>query len=491
MTERDSLLAIDVGTTSTRAIVFSPTGEVLALAQRELALACPQQGWVEQNPREIWEATRHCCRQVLEQCDAMPLCIGITNQRETAILWDRTSGEALYPAISWQDRRTSGLCARLKEEGREDAVAAKTGLLLDPYFSATKLAWMLEHCPGARERAEKGELAFGTPDTWVLWHLTAGKVHATDISNASRTLLFNVVEQRWDEQLLSLFGVPAGILPEVRDNVCAFGTSAADVLGAPLPVGGMAGDQQAALIGQGCLQPGMIKSTYGTGCFALMNIGTQFRRSRHRLLTTVGYRVGGSTSYALEGSIFCAGAAVQWLRDGLKVIASAPESEGLALSVPDSNGVYFVPAFTGLGAPWWRPDLRAMICGIGRESTRAHVVRAALEAQGYQTLDLIQAMQEDGGHAAGVIRADGGLTANAFVCQFLADMVQRAIEVPRVAESTAWGAAMLAGVHAGVFSGLEDAAGHWRLARRYEPGLAPEKRDALYAGWRAAVRMLL
>ena len=368
-------------------------------------------------------------------------------------------------------------------------MGAKTGLLLDPYFSATKIAWILDNVRGARARAERGELAFGTVDSFLLWRLTGGKVHATDATNAARTMLFNIVEQEWDGDLLQRFNVPRSLLPEVKDNVAAFGVT--ELFGPKLTVGGMAGDQQAALIGQACFERGMVKSTYGTGCFALMNIGETFRESQNQLLTTPAYRLDGRTTYAIEGAIFAAGAAVQWLRDGLGLLEHAAQSEALATSVEDNNGVYFVPAFTGLGAPHWRPEARGLIACLSRESTGAHIARAALEASAYQTLDLMAAMEGDGGHKPAVIRADGGLTANEFVCRFLADMLERPVEIPHVTETTAWGAACLAGLQAGVFDGPEDIARTWEAARRYEPSMTPEKRQELYAGWKNAVKMLL
>jgi glycerol kinase len=480
-----TLLAIDQGTTSSRAILFSAVGDVLDVAQKELTLHYPHKGWVEQDAVDIWKDTRACCSRVLEKCEAPPAAIGITNQRETTIVWDRETGEPVYNAIVWQDRRTANLCADLKAQGHEEAIAAKTGLLLDPYFSASKIAWILDNVDGVRARAEARALAFGTVDCYLLWKLTGGAVHATDITNASRTMLYNIVEQKWDEELLELFNIPASLLPEVRDNVSDFGSFEG------VPIAGMAGDQQAALIGQGCLKPGMVKSTYGTGAFALMNIGGDFKRSENRLLTTVAYRVNGEIAYAIEGSIFVAGAAVQWLRDGLGLFEDAQESEALATSVADNNEVYFVPAFAGLGAPYWRPDARALITGLSRESGAAHIVRAALEAQGYQTLDLMSAMERDGGYEAAVLRVDGGLVANGFVCQFLADMVQKPVEVPKVTEATAWGAAMLAGAGVGVFEGVEAACAGWRAEKTYVPQMGAAAREGLCNGWKEAVGMLL
>ncbi|MGH1398906.1 MAG: glycerol kinase GlpK [Alphaproteobacteria bacterium] len=486
------LLAIDQGTTSSRAVLFDVRGGVVDVAQKELTLHTPNKGWVEQDPRDIWQGTLWCLQEIAARNDVTAIAgCGITNQRETTIVWDRKTGEPVYNAIVWQDRRTADICAALKEQGCEEAIAAKTGLLLDPYFSATKIAWILENVDGAREQAEAGELAFGTVECYLLWHLTGGKMHVSDASNASRTMLFNIEVQDWDDDLLALFDIPRSILPEVRDNVADFGAIDAQHFGAAMPIGGMVGDQQAALIGQGCFERGMVKSTYGTGCFALMNVGEVFKPSQNRLLTTVGYRLGGQVTYAIEGSIFIAGAAVQWLRDNLGVIENAAQSEALARSVPDNNDVYFVPAFTGLGAPYWRPDARAMICGLSRESRKAHIARAALEAQGFQTRDLMDAMAKDSGFPVDVIRADGGLVANGFMCQFLADMVGARIDVPRVHEATAWGAAALAGMQAGVFDGLGDIAALWDCEKAYQPEMQDDDRAALYEGWTRAVGMLL
>ncbi len=481
-----TLLAIDQGTTSSRAILFSSAGDVLDIQQKELTLYYPQKGWVEQNPQDIWNDTKICCEKILAQYEVPPVAIGITNQRETTIIWDRETGEPVYNAIVWQDRRTADLCAALKAQGYEQRVSAKTGLLLDPYFSASKVTWILDNVAGVRERAEAGELAFGTIDAFLLWKLTNGTVHATDITNASRTMLYNVIAQEWDEELLALFEIPVSLLPEVRDNVSDFGAAFGGI-----PIGGMAGDQHAALIGQGCLKPGMVKSTYGTGCFALMNIGEEFKVSQNHLLTTVAYRIRGEITYAVEGSIFVAGAAIQWLRDGLGLFENAAESEALATSVSDNNDVYFVPAFTGLGAPYWRPDARACITGLSRESTKAHITRAALEAQAYQTLDLMTAMEKDSSHHVDVMRVDGGLVANKFVCQFLTDMVQKPVEVPKVTEATAWGAAILAGVQVGVFESLEVVSDRWQADKRYTPQMEQTQHKKLFEGWGNAVSMLL
>lgn len=487
-----ALLAIDQGTTSSRAILFSQQGEILSLRQKELTLHYPHKGWVEQNPEDIWNDTLWACREVLAEARAKNIRVaaaGITNQRETTILWNRKTGKPVYNAIVWQDRRTAERCIALKK--KEPLISKKTGLLLDPYFSATKIEWILENVPHARELAAKGDLAFGTVDCWLLWNLTEGKVHATDATNASRSMLYNVIEQKWDDELLKIFDIPRSVLPEVHDNVHAFGVVKKEFFGEEIAIGGMAGDQQAALIGQACFNVGMVKSTYGTGCFALINIGQKFRPSKNRLLTTIAYRIGGQTSYAIEGSIFVAGAAIQWLRDGLKVLKKSAESEELARSVSDSNGIYFVPAFTGLGAPYWRPDARAAIMGLTRESNAAHIVRAALEAQAFQTQDLMHAMEKDSGEEVSVLRADGGLVANCFVCQFLADILNKPVEIPHVTETTAWGAACLAGLQSGVFKGFDDISAHWHAHQRYEPQMPADKRRELYAGWQEAVSMLL
>lgn len=501
-----TILAIDQGTTSSRAILFSPSGEILDVQQKELELFFPKKGWVEQNSEAIWRDTLECCTQIIQaaahqatvhQATAQntalksPSAIGITNQRETTIIWDRKTGEPIYNAIVWQDRRTAEQCISLKEQGHEPTITNKTGLLLDPYFSATKIAWILDNVSGARVRAEAGELAFGTVDSYLLWKLTDGAVHATDVTNASRTMLYNIVEQKWDEELLALFNIPAAVLPEVKDNITLFGKTSKNILGAEIPIGGIAGDQQAALIGQGCFSPGMAKSTYGTGCFALMNIGNVFKPSKNRLLTTAAYRINGEMTYAIEGSIFVAGAAIQWLRDGLGLFADASETEAIANSVTDNNEVYFVPAFTGLGAPYWRPDAKALIMGLSRESNQAHIVRAALEAQAYQTLDLMEAMEIDSGYRSEVLRVDGGLVANEFVCQFLADMLNINIERPKVTETTAWGAAVLAGVQVGLFDGVTEVADTWQAEKGFGPQMSEFDRQRLYMGWRQAINMLV
>ncbi len=485
------ILAIDQGTTSSRAILFSKAGDIAAVSQKELTLHYPNKGWVEQDANDIWADTLSCCRDVTGHAGLHPIAgIGITNQRETTVIWDRKTGKPVYNAIVWQDRRTADYCAKLKGQGHEAAVAAKTGLLLDPYFSATKINWILDNVEGVRARAEQGDLAFGTIDCFLLWHLTGGKVHATDATNAARTMLYNIVTQKWDDDLLKLFDIPRSLLPAVKDNAAAFGETLPELLGKSYTIGGMAGDQQAALIGQCCFDHGMVKSTYGTGCFALMNIGGDFKQSQNRLLTTTAYRLDGKTTYAIEGAIFVAGAAIQWLRDNLGILKDAAESETLACSVPDNNGVYFVPAFTGLGAPYWNPHARASISGLSRESTKAHIARAALEAQAYQTLDLMDAMAKDGGHDPKTIRADGGLVSNGFMCQFLADMIGKPVEVPRVHETTALGAAYLAGLQCGVYQGFEDLTRNWTLEKHYDPAMDAASRNDLYTGWKRAVSAL-
>lgn len=484
------ILAIDQGTTSSRAMIFDAQGRPQAIAQRELPQHYPASGCVEHDPQFIWSDTLAVCRRALEQAglNAGDLAgIGITNQRETTLLWERASGRTLAPAIVWQDRRTAEHCRRLAAAGHGQLVQERTGLLLDPYFSATKLAWLLENVPGARARAQAGELAFGTVDSYLLFRLTGGRVHATDATNASRTLLFDIHQQRWDPELLDLFGVPAALLPEVLDNAADYGHTAPGLLGEAVPILGLAGDQQAALVGQACFAPGMIKSTYGTGCFALLNTGAQAPVSRNRLLATVAYRLEGKVCYALEGSIFVAGAALQWLRDGLGLIQDAAQSADHARAVPDCGGVYLVPAFTGLGAPYWDPDARGAILGLGRETSKSQVVRAALEAQAYQTRDLMQAMADDAGQELSVLRVDGGMVNNDWLCQFLADITGLVVERPEVPETTALGAAFLAGLRAGLYPSLEHIAAVWRADRVFEPSMPVKRREELYSGWLQAV----
>jgi glycerol kinase len=488
----DHVLAIDQGTTSTRAILFDAGARAVAVAQRELEQHYPQRGWVEHDSEQIWQGTLAVAGEVLGQTHVRRVAaIGITNQRETIVIWDRVTGKPIHRAIVWQDRRTADECARLKDEGAEPLVQSKTGLLLDPYFSATKLAWILDHVPGARKRAERGELAAGTIDCFLLWRLTGGAVHGTDVTNASRTSLLDIRRGSWDADLCRLFRVPEPLLPEVRDNSGLFGTTAPGLFDAELPIAGMAGDQQAALFGQACFHEGMIKSTYGTGCFMLVNTGSEPVASQHRLLTTPAYRLTGKTTYALEGSIFVAGAAVKWLRDGLGVIADAAETHGMATRVPDSHGVIMVPAFVGLGAPHWDPDARGAVFGLTLDATGAHLARAALEAVAYQTLDLIDAMAKDFGSTVEAVRIDGGMAANAWLGQFLADVLQVPVERPQNLETTALGAAFLAGLATGVWDDLPALERTWKQRDCFTPVMAPERRERLIAGWRDAVARTL
>lgn len=485
------LLAIDQGTTSSRAIVFDAAGRVLAQAQQEFRQYFPGDGWVEHDGEEIWQSVLAVCRAALRQAglEARQIAaIGITNQRETTLVWDAATGMPIHPAIVWQDRRTAAECAALRAAGHEPRVAAKTGLLLDPYFSATKLRWILDRVPGARERAARGELRFGTVDSFLLWRLTGGRVHRTDASNAARTLLFDIHRQRWDAELLALFDIPPSLLPEVLDCAAEFGASDPALFGAAIPIRGMAGDQQAALFGQACFAPGMLKSTYGTGCFMIRNTGATPLVSRHRLLTTVGYRLQGETTYALEGSIFVAGAALQWLRDGIRLIEHASDSEALAEQTDMASGVYLVPAFTGLGAPWWDPQARGAILGLTRDTGIKEIVTAGLQAVCYQSRDLLEAMRLDGAGALTALRVDGGMVANNWLMQFLADILGVAVERPQVIETTALGVASLAGLQSGVYQGLDELTARWQASRRFLPGMAEEHRQALYAGWQDAVR---
>ena len=491
MPDSPLLLTIDQGTTSSRAIVFDASGAIRTAARRELTQHYPAGGWVEHDPEEIWSATLTVTREALAAAGGAVVAIGITNQRETTVVWDRATGAPVHRAIVWQDRRTAAHCRRLREAGHEAAVSATTGLLLDPYFSATKLAWILEHVEGARERAAAGRLAFGTIDTFLIWRLTGGTVHATDATNASRTMLFDIHAQRWNDTLLQLFDVPRSVLPEVLDSAADFGATSMDVLGHAIPISGVAGDQQAATFGQACFAPGLVKSTYGTGCFAVMNTGAEAVRSRHRLLTTVAWRLQGEPTFALEGSIFVAGAAVQWLRDGLRIIDDARETETLAADVPDSGGVYLVPAFTGLGAPHWNPDARGAIYGLTRDTGPAHLARAALESVCLQTRDLMAAMEADGETAIDRIRVDGGMVENAWLLQALADIVDVAVERPRVIETTALGAAWLAGLQAGVFRSIDDVGERWRRDAELTPRMPDRERARLVRGWASAVARTL
>jgi glycerol kinase len=483
------LLAIDQGTTSSRAIVFDKKGRKLGVAQQELPQSFPQPGWVEHNPERIWKDTVATVRGALRKArtGARELAgLGITNQRETTIVWDRKTGKPVYPAIVWQDRRTADFCKQHGGAERERWLADRTGLLLDPYFSGTKIRWILDNVKGARDQAERGELAFGTVDSWLLWKLTGGRVHATDATNASRTLLFNIRTQQWDDELLKFLGVPRSLLPEVRDSAAEYGTTDKKLFGAEVPIRGIAGDQQAATVGQACFAKGMSKSTYGTGCFLVLNTGSELKLSRNKLLSTVAYRLNGEVTYAMEGSIFIAGAAVQWLRDAVHLIKRAGETEKIARSIADTRGVYLVPAFTGLGAPYWDPEARGAIFGLTRDAGLAHIVRAALESVCYQTRDLLAAMAQDA-VAPTELRVDGGMVVNNWVTQALADLLQVPVLRPRTVETTALGAAFLAGLQAGVYGSLEDISKLWQVDRRFKPKLARAKADAQYAGWQKAV----
>ena len=493
MAKATHILAVDQGTTSTRAIVFDAQARPVAVAQREFAQHYPQRGWVEHDPEDIWQDTLAAMREALAAAGlaaADIAAIGIANQRETVVVWDRATGEPVHRAIVWQDRRTAEACERLRADGAEALVRVRTGLLLDPYFSGTKLAWILDNVSGARARAERGELAFGTIDSFLLWRLTGGRVHATDATNAGRTMLFDIHAQRWDADLLALLRIPDALLPEVRDNSGVFGHTAPGLLDASIPIGGMAGDQQAALFGQGCLVPGMAKATYGTGCFVLLNTGEAVA-SHNRLLTTPAYRLGGKTSYALEGSIFVAGAAVKWLRDGIGVIAHAAQTGDMAAGVSGNHGVYMVPGFVGLGAPHWDPAARGLICGLTLDSTAAHLARAALESVAYQTHDLARAMIADGARELAALRVDGGMAANDWFCQFLADVLDVPVDRPAVVETTALGAALLAGLAVGVWRDLDALAALRSRDRRFTPAMTAEARGPLLAGWRDALRRTL
>ncbi len=488
------VLAIDQGTTSTRSIVFDDQGRTVSIARRELQQHYPASGWVEHDAEDIWRDTLATAREAIEQSGLGAggiAAIGITNQRETAVVWERSTGRPIHRAIVWQDRRTADTCARLKSDGAEELVRQRTGLLLDPYFSGTKVSWLLDQVAGARARAERGELAFGTIDSFLLWRLTGGRVHATDVTNASRTMLFDIHRGQWDEELLRLTRLPRALLPEVKDSSAIYGETAAGLFDRAIPIGGVAGDQQAALIGQACFEPGMAKSTYGTGCFMLLNTGDTPVLSQNRLLTTPAYRIGGRTTYAMEGSIFVAGAAIKWLRDGLEIIEDPAETAALAMQVPDSHGVYMVPAFVGLGAPHWVPDARALICGLTLDATGAHLVRAALESVAFQTLDLATAMASDGAQRAASIRVDGGMAANDWFCQFLADVLNAPVAKPAQLETTALGAAFLAGLATGVWADLKAVAATCTTSATYTPDMAPARRAELVAGWKTALRRTL
>jgi glycerol kinase len=487
-----NILAIDQGTTSSRAILFDGQMRIAATAQEEFDQHYPASGWVEHDPADLWATTAGTCREVIERGGirtADIAAIGITNQRETTIVWDRRTGEPVHRAIVWQDRRTADTCRRLREAGHEAMITERTGLLLDPYFSGTKLAWILDNVEGARARAERGELLFGTVDCYLIWKLTGGAVHATDATNAARTLLYDIRKGRWSTTICDLLDIPSAMLPEVRDSAADFGATRADLFGREIPIRGVAGDQQAATVGQACFAPGMMKSTYGTGCFALMNTGATPVTSNNRLLTTIAYQLDGQPTYALEGSIFVAGAVVQWLRDGLRVIREAAETQPLAERADPGQDVILVPAFTGLGAPYWQADCRGAVFGLTRNSGPAELARAALESVGYQTRDLLEAMAADWSaeRAGEVLRVDGGMSASDWAMQFLADILGAQVDRPRVLETTALGAAWLAGMQAEVYPDRDGFAKAWALERRFEPAMDSATRAAKYDGWKRAV----
>jgi glycerol kinase len=485
------ILALDQGTTSSRAILFDEAGHIVSTAQKEYPQIYPQPGWVEHNPNDIWSTQIGVASETLARAGvgARDLAaVGVTNQRETTMIWDRRTGQPIYNAIVWQCRRTAPLCETLKQEGRAPDIRARTGLVIDAYFSGTKVAWILDHVPGSRERARRGELAFGTVDTWLLWNLTAGQVHATDVSNASRTMLFNIHTCDWDDTLLERLDIPRELLPAVLASSALYGETDAALFGAAVPIGGVAGDQQAATFGQACFTPGMVKNTYGTGCFMLMNTGDRAVESPGGLLTTIGWQVADDAPvYALEGSVFVAGAAVQWLRDELRLVRTAAETEGIAASVPDSGGVYVVPAFVGLGAPHWDGFARGAIVGLTRGSGRAHIVRATLESIAYQTRDVVEVMMRDAGLHMEALRVDGGATANNWLLQFQADILGVPVQRPAVTETTALGAAYLAGLATGFWRSPDQIAAQWAVERTFEPAMSADQREALYRGWARAV----
>jgi glycerol kinase len=490
------VLAIDQGTTSSRAIVFNDLQQIVGIGRMEFTQHYPASGWVEHVPDEIWATVVWSCKTALRKAGITAAdisAIGITNQRETTIVWDKKTGEPIYNAIVWQDRRTAKACAKLQKAGHEKLFNRKTGLLLDPYFSGTKIGWILDNVKGARKRAERGELAFGTVDSYIIWKLTGGRVHATDATNACRTLLFNIETNQWDSELLEILGIPAAMLPEVKDSADDFGSSDADALGAQIPIRGVAGDQQAATIGQACFNPGMMKSTYGTGCFALLNTGSDLVRSRNRLLTTIAYRLDGKTTYALEGAIFMAGASVQWLRDELMIMETSGDSDGMAARSDPAQNIYLVPAFVGLGAPWWDAEARGAIYGLTRATRPADFVRAALEAVSYQTRDLLDAMRKDWKTTGKetILRVDGGMVASDWTMQFLSDILDTPVDRPTILETTALGAAWLAGWKAGVWPDAEGFAKRWALDRQFNPTMDPAMRKQKLKGWKDAVRRTL
>ncbi|CAI3938059.1 Glycerol kinase (GlpK) (PDB:2ZF5) [Commensalibacter communis] len=496
MSKDQYIIALDQGTTSTRCIVFNQKGEDISTSRREFAQHYPELGWVEHNPEDIWNDAIYTIKTAISEAKlegnlASIAAIGITNQRETVVLWDKATGKPIYNAIVWQDRRTSAYCQKLKAAGLEKTIHEKTGLLLDPYFSASKLAWLLDNVAEARSAAERGELAFGTVDSFLLWRLTGGKVHATDATNASRTLLFNIKTQSWDPELLKIFNIPETLLPEVKDNSTLFGVTDPNLFGHAIPIMGMAGDQQAALIGQACFDTGMTKATYGTGCFMLLNTGDKMVISQNRMLTTTAYRLNGKPTYALEGSIFVAGAAIKWLRDGLGLITHASQTQDMATQVEDNHQIYMVPAFVGLGAPHWAPDARAIISGLTFGATAAHIARAALESIAYQTHDLAEAMKKDSGNDILTTRVDGGMSANDWFCQFLADIMNITVERPSYIETTAMGAAYLAGMGCGLWSDLSAIQHHWKQGESFISHMKEEERKSKLKGWKHALKQAL
>lgn len=490
MPMKQYILSFDQGTTSSRAIVFDHSGAIVSVAQKEFTQYFPQPGWVEHDANEIWSTQLGVAAEAITKAGLQVkdiAAIGITNQRETTVIWDKISGQPIYHAIVWQDRRTAGFCDELKEKGLDKLLQQKTGLVIDAYFSATKAKWILDHTPGAREKAEKGELCFGTIDSWLLWKLTNGKVHATDVSNASRTLLFNIHSLEWDTELLKIFSIPESLLPEVKSSSEIYGYTQNILTATNIPIAGIAGDQQAALFGQMCTQPGMVKNTYGTGCFMLMNTGEKAVPSVNNLLTTIAWKVNGITHYALEGSVFIAGAVVQWLRDGLKIIRNSADVEILAAEVENSGGVYIVPAFAGLGAPYWNQHARGTIVGITRGTTGAHFARAALDSIAYQTMDVLKAMEADAGIAIKELRVDGGATANNLLMQFQSDLLNTKVIRPAITETTALGAAYLAGLAVGYWSSMEEIQEQWKMERTFTPAMEEEKRKELSKGWERAI----
>src|SRR5215471_1435084 len=491
MSEAFHILAIDQGTTSTRATVFDNSARARATAQIELTQLYPRPGWVEHDPEELWQGVVATCREALAAADGPIAAIGVANQRETTVLWERATGRPVHNAIVWQDRRTAELCEHWHAEGLAEFVAQRTGLIIDPYFSASKIRWLLDSEPDLRERARSGEILFGTIDSFLLWRLTSGRRHATDITNASRTMLFDIHRLAWGVDLLEAFGIPSAMLPEVLDTDADYGSTPRELFGAAIPIAGIAGDQQAAMIGQACFRPGMVKTTYGTGAFALLNIGREPVASRHRLVTTIAYRLGGETSYALEGSIFVAGAAVKWLRDRLGAVGAAAEAEPLAARADPQQRLYFVPGFAGLGAPYWSPRARGALIGMTAECGPAEIARAALEAAGYQTRDLIDAMKADASIPVTTLRVDGGMAASDWTMQFIADVVPATVERPAEIETTAWGAAYVAGFAQGLYPEPENMVGAWRAGQRFTPQMPAAERAERYAGWRRAIAGVL